>query len=190
MPAPIAPEELEARLTSVRRAAMELFAARGYRSTSMAAIAEATGLSRPALYQHFENREDIFRSALAEILTTSNAEALAALNGLGDLADRFDGYLQRCRGDVIGPLLGSAHGEELIEARSSSANDVADRAHAERHEALLAALSRLTDDETLTRRVAQLLELGSLGLKQDSPTPDEYRERLRSLAEAAASLID
>ncbi len=170
---------------------MDLFALHGYRSTSMAMIAEAAGLSRPALYQHFENREDIFRSALGQILGDANAAALEALSGPGDLADRFDGYLQRCRGDVIGPLLGSAHGDELLEARGADAQDVADTAHADRQRALDIVLSEITDgDIDLARRAAELLELGSLGLKHDSPKPSVYRTRLRALAEATAAMLE
>ena len=63
VPAALPPDELENRLASVRSAAMALFAERGYSATSMSAIAEAAGLSRPALYQHFANRDEIFRSA-------------------------------------------------------------------------------------------------------------------------------
>ncbi|MEM7286330.1 MAG: helix-turn-helix domain-containing protein [Actinomycetota bacterium] len=191
MPAPIPPEELQARLALVRTAAMDLFAQRGFGATSMGAIAEAAGMSRPALYQHFSNREDIFRSALQQILDDANRAALAALDGAGDLTERFDGYLQRCRGDVIGPLLGSPHGDELLEARGAEAQDVADDAHRRRRQRLDAALVEITDgDQQLARRAAELLELGSLGLKHDSPTPRMYRTRLRALAEAAAAMIE
>ncbi|MEM9204397.1 MAG: helix-turn-helix domain-containing protein [Actinomycetota bacterium] len=191
MPAALPPDELDARLSTIRRAAMDLFAQNGYQATSMGAIATAAGLSRPALYQHFENREAIFRSALGEILTDANEAALTALAEPVDIVERFDGYLQRCRGDVIGAVLGSPHGDELLEARGLSASDVADAAHADRRTALDATLIDLASgDRTLARRVAELLELGSLGLKHDSPTPAMYRTRLRSLAEAAAALID
>ena len=190
VPAPIPPDEIEARLAAVRAAAMELFAERGYRATSMAAIAGAAGLSRLALYQHFANREEIFRSALEEVLVTANEQALDALTGPGDLAERLDGYLQRCRGDVIGPLLGSPHGEELIEARNDAARSVADHAHAHRQRALHQALSEITNDNRpVTRRAFDLLEHGSMGLKHDSPTPRTYRTRLRTLAEATAAMI-
>lgn len=191
MPAPIPHEELEARLATVRSVAMDLFAERGYAATSMGAIAEAAGQSRPALYQHFANREDIFRSALKQILETANDAALDALAEPGDLMDRFDGYLQRCRGDVIGPLLGSPHGEELLEARGATSQDIADQIHRDRRTALGLALVDITaGDRDLAHQVAEILELGSLGLKHDSPSPDTYRQRLRGLAEAAAAMIE
>ena len=175
----------------MRAAAIALCAERGYSATSMAAIAEASGLSRPALYQHFANRDEIFRSALSEILDDANRAALAALSSAGHLADRFDGYLQRYRGDVIGPLLGSAHGDELLEARGATASDVADEAHARRRRALDRRLIDITDgDRRLARRAAELLELGPLGLKHDAPTAKVYRTRLTALADATAAMIE
>ncbi len=44
---------------AIHRAAIVEFAARGFSGTSMANIAEAAGMSRPALYQYFRNKGDI-----------------------------------------------------------------------------------------------------------------------------------
>ncbi|MEM9041821.1 MAG: TetR family transcriptional regulator, partial [Actinomycetota bacterium] len=160
----------------------------------MSAIAEAAGLSRPALYQHFANRDEIFRSALSDILEDANRAALDALDAVsatGGLADRFDGYLQRCRGDVIGPLLGSSHGDELLEARGATAGDVADEAHARRRRVLDRRLIDIAaGDRRLARRAAELLELAPLGLKYDAPSAKAYRTRLTALAHATAALIE
>ena len=43
-------------------AAFEVFSRYGYRRTSMEDIAKGAGMSRAALYLHFRNKEDIFRS--------------------------------------------------------------------------------------------------------------------------------
>ena len=190
MPAPTPPEEIAARVDRVRRVAMGLFAERGYAATSMATIAEAAGLSRPALYQHFAGREDVFRAALEQILSDANRRALDALQHDGSLAERFDGYLQRCRGDVIGPLLASPHGAELLETRLSTAAGVADRLHSERRRSLEAFLREATTDRPTAMRTSELLELGPIGLKHDQPSIGVYRKRLTALATAAASLIE
>lgn len=44
-------------------AALPLFAARGLRGTTTRAIADAAGLCEPALYAHFRNKRELFRSA-------------------------------------------------------------------------------------------------------------------------------
>ena len=45
--------------------AIRAFARRGYASTSVDAILEATGLSKPTLYYYFENKAGLFRAILA-----------------------------------------------------------------------------------------------------------------------------
>ncbi|MEZ5212498.1 TetR/AcrR family transcriptional regulator [Gordonia sp. (in: high G+C Gram-positive bacteria)] len=51
--------------TAVIDAASHVFAEYGYARTSMAAIAEAAGVSRPTVYLYFSTKADVFR-ALAE----------------------------------------------------------------------------------------------------------------------------
>ena len=46
-------------------AAIACFARYGYRRTSMGSIAEAADVSRPALYQYFTSKDDVFRAAVA-----------------------------------------------------------------------------------------------------------------------------
>lgn len=190
MPAPTPPEEIAARVDRVCRVAMDLFAEKGYAATSMAAIAEAAGLSRPALYQHFDGREDIFRAGLERILSDANERAIEALASEGGLAECLDGYLQRCRGDVIGPMLASRHGGELLETRLTTAASVADQLHAQRRKQLESYLRERTNDEATVKRTVELLELGPIGLKHDEPSIGIYRKRLSALAAAAASLVD
>lgn len=48
--------------------ALELFADKGYDATSMREIAEQVGISKPALYYHFDSKEDIVRGVLGDQL--------------------------------------------------------------------------------------------------------------------------
>ncbi len=54
--------------------AATLFGQQGYYHTSLADIASQCGLSRTALYQYFQNKDDVFRSVLTHILGTLLAE--------------------------------------------------------------------------------------------------------------------
>ena len=80
----------EQRVDQIRRAAIPVFASQGFKRTSMADLAEAAGVSRPALYQYFDNRADLFREALQIILVEATDAALAALRGDGLVAERID----------------------------------------------------------------------------------------------------
>ena len=120
-----------AKVEVILDAAMEQFSQRGYARTSMAAIAAAAGVSRPALYQFFENREDVFRSVLQRILDDRNTAALAALEADAPLAQQLDEFLQRRFGDIIELLMSMPHGAEIIDAHLSIAPDIGEAADRE-----------------------------------------------------------
>jgi AcrR family transcriptional regulator len=67
-------------------AARHLFAANGYAATNAAAVVELVGLSRGALYHHFDGKEGLFRVVLeemqAEIAAAIAERAAAARCGL------------------------------------------------------------------------------------------------------------
>lgn len=52
---------------AIIEASMSLFARRGYHGTSVAQIAEATGLTKGALYWYFKGKEDLFLKVLDRI---------------------------------------------------------------------------------------------------------------------------
>jgi AcrR family transcriptional regulator len=52
---------------AIIEASMKLFATRGYHGTSVSQIAEATGLTKGALYWHFRGKEDLFLTVLDRI---------------------------------------------------------------------------------------------------------------------------
>lgn len=57
-------------------AAAALFQERGFAATSMQEIADAVGLTRPALYYHFRNKEEILESLVEEITLKSIRKTL------------------------------------------------------------------------------------------------------------------
>jgi AcrR family transcriptional regulator len=59
--------------------ATRLFAERGFAATTLQDIAEATGLTRPALYHYIRNKDDVL-SRLVEELTEGPAEELHRIN--------------------------------------------------------------------------------------------------------------
>jgi len=52
---------------AIVEASMRLFARRGYHGATIAQIAEATGLTKGALYWHFKGKEDLFLTVLDSI---------------------------------------------------------------------------------------------------------------------------
>lgn len=177
------------RIEEILRASIPLFAARGYRKTSMANIADAAGVSRPALYQYFTDRADLFAAAFRLLLDESTDAALEALAAPVPLADQLDGYLQRLSGDGYARLAATEFGDELLEARHQFAADAAANAMKRAHNGLRTHLKATPSDQRTRNRTFELLTLSLVGLKQDHPTPAAYRRRLTFLAQAAARTL-
>ena len=157
----------------------------------MADIAAAAGVSRPALYQYFENRTDIFRAAFEVWLWESVEAALAALAADGSLAARLDGYLQRANADAYEALASTPFGAELMEARHQFAEDIAMATSDHARKGLRKFVRSATSVESADRSLAlDLLILSPAGLKTDRPSPRVYRRRLSALAEAAARMLE
>ncbi|MGE0879664.1 MAG: TetR/AcrR family transcriptional regulator [Acidimicrobiia bacterium] len=47
--------------------ALEAFAARGFHATSMSDIADAAGVTKPVLYQHFTSKHELYRELLEDV---------------------------------------------------------------------------------------------------------------------------
>ncbi len=54
----------DAKRRDILGAAGELFTARGYRETSMDAIAASAGVSKQTVYSHFDNKEELLRACV------------------------------------------------------------------------------------------------------------------------------
>jgi len=94
-------------------AARELFAAGGYAGVSTEELVRRAGVTRGALYHHFEGKRDLFR-ALVEELEGELEEivlgvARGALERSGDAAEAyaagFDAFLDACARPEIGRVL-------------------------------------------------------------------------------------
>lgn len=83
--------------SSVRKrlidAAILLFTNRGYAATSVREIVEMAGVTKPALYYHFQSKEGIYLAILEELLGLAD-EAIAANRVLeGTARERLEGFL-------------------------------------------------------------------------------------------------
>ena len=128
--APLPIPDADPRRAAILAAAFECFARYGFRRTAMEDIARAAGISRAALYLHYRNKPDIFRSLVQAYFDLAEVRMMAALQpGLAPeraLAAAFAAKL----GPEVAPLFDSPHGDELLDANFSTAADVALRGEA------------------------------------------------------------
>jgi AcrR family transcriptional regulator len=179
----------------IHAAAIAQFSERGYSATSMANIADAAGMSRPALYQYFRNKGDIFASAFVALFNDHVDRALEALNAEGTNAQRLDGFLQRFEGDLWEQMAASEHSEEIMSAKTADTAEEIQRVVARLRSGLAAFLAKAYPGRSQAARArraewADVLELSPKGFKFDTPTVADYRRRLTTLARGVAADID
>jgi AcrR family transcriptional regulator len=160
----------------------------------MAKIADAAGVSRPALYQYFDNKQDLFAAAFIELFEDQGAQALDALHEPGTLADQLNGFSQRYDGDLYELMAASAHLDEISgaknEAISAAITSVVDRMWAGLA-SFLQTQSPGRSKEAQQRRQGwvDILRLSPPGLRADNPDVATYRQRLSALTASVASAI-
>ena len=185
----------QVRRSAILEAAIDQFSRRGVAATSMANIAEAAGVSRPALYQYFSDKDEIFASAFVGLFEQLVHRALVALEQPGTTADRLDEFLQRYEGDLFERMSASPHVDEIIGAKNeqvaAAAAEVVSRLAAGL-EIFIASVAPGDGAGDRARRSAwiELLRLAPKGLRFDQPNIDVLRERLTALAHVVASAID
>ena len=74
----------------VLRIAVELFNEQGYDATSVADLAQRLGLSKSALYHHFDSKEQLLSLALEDALTGLEADLEDAVRRGGSAAESLN----------------------------------------------------------------------------------------------------
>src|ERR1700740_3565335 len=101
----------------ILEAAMTVFRRHGFRRSSIEQAAEAAGLTRQALYHHFKSKEALFRAVIERLHENALAAEIAAGEAAektgGDLADILIAEITARIGQLIAPLEGSPHIDEL-----------------------------------------------------------------------------
>ena len=166
-------------------AALNVFGRYGYQRTSMELIAQAAGISRPALYQHFSGKDDIFRAAgerMADELISA-AEIAAAADG--STADRLYRALAVKLDLTAGPV-DARFRRDLIAEASARLPDLQASMRA-RHAAVIEKLLTSAADLDLAATairahdIAVMLLDALTGIAQQEDPPDELRRRLSYL---------
>jgi AcrR family transcriptional regulator len=180
---------------AIHAAAIEQFSAHGFAATSMADIADAAGMSRPALYQYFRNKRDIFASAFVALFEDHVDRALQALKSDGPTVRRLEGLLQRFEGDLWELMAASEHSEEILSAKTPDTTEEIQRVIARLRRGVAAFLAEAHPGRSKAAEIrraewAEILELSPKGFKFDTPSASDFRRRLTALARGVAADID
>lgn len=178
--------ETDPKLMAILSAAANAFGLYGFRRTSMEDIAKGANMSRAALYLHFKNKEDIFRSLVAGYYAQAAHDLKDALAAEGSVADRLKAGFTALSGESFEQILNSPHGAELLDAKATASGDAVDAGVA----GIVAVLATWLEDEQAAGRVDHTAIAGSAselattmvrayyGLKEGPPKYEDFvRER-------------
>ncbi|MHA6263935.1 TetR/AcrR family transcriptional regulator [Arenibacterium sp. CAU 1754] len=169
-------------------AAWQSFATYGFRKTSMDDIARAAGMSRPALYLHYRNKEDIFRHLARQVYCDAADTVTQALSGPGAVQDQLLAAFVGQGGKAVETMLSSPHGLELFDSTNANARDIINEGEARLTEVYADWLARQAKAGTVTfdgsaSQVAATMTAALKGMKTDVPDYATYCARVRTLAQ-------
>lgn len=136
-------EVYELKRERILEAAAKLFAERGYNGTSMTAIANSLGATKPFVYYHFRDKHEILRETCRRGVVRAHAALDEVLSSGGGCSDRLD---RACRALAEVTLTHRAY----VTVYSREMDRLSDEARGE-----LAALRRRFD-----RRLGELIAEG------------------------------
>ena len=141
-------------------AAIEVFTRYGFKKTSMQDVADAAMMSRAALYLHFKNKDDLFRS----LMTWHQGEALkaaeAGFSSSSPFIVRMENALTDFTMTIMAPVKASTHGLELFEANMLLAGDI--------NAATSLRLRELIEDAVKTAASQNEISLSATGLSAEA----------------------
>ena len=184
-------ERHRAKREAVYEAAATVFAQYGFRRTTMNDIAQAAGISRPALYLMFANKENLFQGLAAFRLDQAIEQALDVLAGGGDTNERVIEALLVFERIFYEPIADSPHGAELMDISQSLASELMMKDIVRLHAALAKTLSdaeqagevNFRNSPLKPKAFVELLFTGVNGVKKKANNTEEFRKMVKQLAE-------
>jgi len=171
-------------------AAYQAFARHGFKRTTMADVAEAAGMSRPALYLRVSNKEALLHLVADALLAMSLDTARRAAAAPGSLAERAEAVLLAKLGLTLDLARRSEHAAELLEQYHRVAPDSVDAYLEQLQVVLTGVLTESGVDEQRCAALAASLIATVLGLEMALDRPDRARHLLHELTAAVAAALE
>jgi len=165
------------RVQHILSAALKAFSRFGFRKTSMLDIAEAAGISRAALYLHFKNKEDVFRSGSAKLHGEVMTQVEAAIAEEGAVMKRLEAALTTFIVGLMTPIDSSEYGQDLFAANMALAADITEAAKKRLHALMIETLEnadargeiKLSAVDTEAQDLADMIVAAVEGFKHTEP---------------------
>lgn len=136
-----------------------LFAELGFHALSMDAIAEAAGVSKPVLYQHFPSKRALYLALVDDAVGAMQRQVTEALEGTTDNRQRVVGAIR-----AFFDFVGDRRFRLLFLTADSADAEVAGIVDGARREVADAVAKLIAADAGLSHASAELLATGIRGL--------------------------
>jgi AcrR family transcriptional regulator len=152
------------------RAAEERFKKVGFRGLTMEAVARDAAVSKPTLYSHFKNKDELFMAVSARLADLMTRTFLDALHATGvDADERIESAIVAKNRLTYTLVRTSPHADDLFSTTAELAGDLFVRADEEMLAQLTVVLAAEPPLLPQAPRLARALIYGSGGLAAHSP---------------------
>ena len=181
MPIRLSADERRAQL---ERIAGQLFADSGYHGVSMEQLADAAGVSKPVLYQHFPSKRDLYLALVRDAVREMETRVRAELEGTTDNRARVEGATAAYFTFVDDPRF------KLVFSAERSDDEVHDEVSAAHRRLTETVAELISEDAGLDRPSALFLAAALRGLATDGARwwSDHYDVSRDQAAHLAAQL--
>jgi AcrR family transcriptional regulator len=181
MPIRLSADERRAQL---ERIAGRLFADGGYHGVSMEQLADAAGVSKPVLYQHFPSKRELYLALIRDAVHEMEARVRAALKGTTDNRARVEGATETYFAFVGDPRF------RLIFSAERSDEEVHAEVNAAHRRVTETVAELISEDAGLDRASAQFLAAALRGLAAEGARwwSEHYDVKRDQAARLAAQL--
>jgi len=165
---------------AILRAAYDVFASYGFRRTSMDDIAKAAGVSRPALYQSFANKQEIFRGIVEAHIVHVETELSWLIGQDKPLAALLREMLETAILDPHRMLEAMPHGQELLGMKTEAAADLFRIWEDKCQNLYEQALAKHTDADR-AKTLARVISLAVSGMKSRGMGVEEMEREIEAV---------
>jgi AcrR family transcriptional regulator len=176
----------EAKKNKILAAARSVFLRYGFRRVTMNDIAEAAGVSRPALYLLFKSKEEIFIGVYLQWVDETLAEVERTMATATTSERKLERAFEIWTVLPFEVMMNSPEAKELIECSLSFAQDALSQGYRKFESVIVPVLATLTKKHSAKaslapERIAHVLASAVRGFKQTATTSAELRRLIKEL---------
>lgn len=187
----------DVKMERVFDAATTVFSNYGFKRTSMNDIANSAGISRPALYLMFENKEDIFRQLATYRQNQAIDEAETELSASSPIDDRIVSAILAYERIYYEPIAASPHGAEFMDINLSVAQKDMENGRKRLvkilsdgiNQAIASGELELRHGPSKAAEFVELLLASIGGIKKSAQSLKEFRTKVKQTAQLFMSAI-